>query len=218
VLVSSLAAAGPTVPGRPLGGDLPGAPVTAYGRSKLAGEQVVREGDLPWTIVRPPVVYGPRDTAVLELFRVARRGIVPVFGDGSQELSAIYGPDLAEALIEAAATPAGRVYYPAHPDRFTSADLARAVGRAVGREVRLVRLPAGPARLLLTLCGAVARIAGRSTILNADKAAEFLAPAWTCDPSALTADSGWRARHDLASGLAATAAAYRTDGWIPAAR
>jgi dTDP-4-dehydrorhamnose reductase len=71
--------------------------VTAYGRSKLAGEEELRRSPLPWTILRPPLVYGPRDTEVLKVFRLAKTGFVPVFGDGSQELSAIYGPDLANA-------------------------------------------------------------------------------------------------------------------------
>jgi hypothetical protein len=73
VLVSSLAAGGPTVPGRPLLGHEPPHPVTAYGRSKLAAEAVVRAGPLPWTIVRPPAVYGPRDR---EMFRSSARQVL----------------------------------------------------------------------------------------------------------------------------------------------
>src|SRR5687768_3198073 len=61
VLVSSLAAAGPSRRGVPLSGDETPRPVTAYGRSKLAAETVVRDSALPWSIVRPPIVYGPRD-------------------------------------------------------------------------------------------------------------------------------------------------------------
>ena len=63
VLVSSMAAGGPAARGRPLDGSAPPMPVTQYGRSKLAGEAVVRASPLRWTVVRPPMVYGPRDTA-----------------------------------------------------------------------------------------------------------------------------------------------------------
>ncbi|HKH83604.1 MAG TPA: NAD(P)-dependent oxidoreductase, partial [Gemmatimonadales bacterium] len=89
VFVSSLAAAGPSQRGSPLTGEEPGRPVTAYGRSKLAAEQSLKESSLPWTIVRPPIVYGPRDREILKVFRLARLRIAPVFGDGGQELSAV---------------------------------------------------------------------------------------------------------------------------------
>lgn len=216
VLVSSLAAAGPTRPGRPLEGGEPPAPVSAYGRSKLGGEEAVRASGVPWTIVRPPLVYGPWDREVLKVFRGARLPWVPVSGDGSQELSAVYAPDLAAALLAVAASPAtvGRVYYPCHGERFTSAGLVHAVARALGRRVRTVAIGERPTRVLLAVTGAAARLLGRRTILTPDKANELFQPAWTCDPAALTRDTGWRAEHDLASGLPATVAWYRRQGWI----
>lgn len=217
VLVSSMAAGGPAPRGRPLLGDEPSAPVTAYGRSKLAGEDVVRAGRLPWTIVRPPMVYGPRDTEVLKVFRLARTGIAPVFGDGSQELSAIYGPDLAEALLAAGSSERslGRTYYACHPEVFTSAGFVRAVGTALsGRAPQVVPLPALLARVALGLTGTAARLTGRATILTPDKANEFFQPAWTGDPAPLSRDTGWQARHDLASGLAATVRWYREQRWL----
>ena len=134
VLVSSMAAGGPSPRGRPLKGDEPPLPVTRYGRSKLAAEEVVRASGLPWTIVRPPMVYGPRDREVLKVFRIARLGIAPVFGDGTQELSAVHGADLADALIAAAITPATihRIYYASHPDVFTTTHFVRERRRSDG--------------------------------------------------------------------------------------
>lgn len=220
VFVSSMAAAGPSRPGHPLTGSETPQPVTQYGRSKLAGEAVVRDGKLPWTIVRPPMVYGPNDAEVLKVFKLVRTGIVPIFGDGSQELSAIYGPDLADALIAAAASEqtAGKTYYACHPEVFTSGAFVQAVARAAkplsARAVRLVALPLWLARWLLTLTGTAATLIGRATILTADKANEFFQPAWTGDPSPLVADSGWQPKYDLTAGLAATAAWYRAEGWL----
>lgn len=219
VLVSSMAAGGPSPKGSPRTGQEPATPVTAYGRSKLAGEEQLRRSPLPWTILRPPMVYGPRDTEVLKVFRLARTGIVPVFGDGSQELSAVYGPDLATALVAAARSPAtiARTYYACHPEIFSSAAFVTAVGHAVrgktGR-TRLVPLPSWVARGVLGLTGTVARLAGQATILTPDKANEFFQPAWTGDPSALTRDTGWAPQHGIGSGLGATAEWYRQQGWL----
>jgi len=214
--VSSLAAGGPSAPGAPRALDAPAAPVTAYGRSKLAGEQVVRSSDLPWTILRPPMVYGPWDTELLKLFKLARMGWTPVFGRGTQELSTVYAPDLAAALVAAAGSEAtvGRSYAACHPEIFSSRMLASAVGRAVGRTVRIIGLSERSSRALLAITGTTARLLGRTTILNADKLHEFFAPAWTADSTPLTRDTTWIATHDLDAGLRATAAWYRERGWI----
>ncbi len=216
IYVSSMAAAGPAARGRPLQGHEPPAPVTAYGRSKLAGESVVRASRLPWTIVRPPMVYGPRDREVLKVFQLARLGLAPVFGDGTQELSAVHASDLARALMAVATAPAavGATYYACHPETFTSAAFVRAVGHAAGTRVIVLRIPFTVGRLALAGTGAAARAAGRATILNADKANEFFQPAWTGDSAPLTRDTGWRAAHDLASGLADTWHWYRSARWL----
>jgi nucleoside-diphosphate-sugar epimerase len=216
ILVSSMAAAGPSAPGRPHTGQEPPQPVTHYGRSKLAGEEEVRRSSLPWTILRPSMVYGPRDKEVLKVFKLARWGVAPVFGSGAQELSAVIGEDLARALVAAAVTDlaVGRTYYPCHPEIFTSRAFAQAAGQAVGRNVATPGVPEWLARGLLSLTGAAARLANQATILNADKANEFFQPAWTGDPAALTQDTGWEAQHDLTSGVTLTAAWYRAAGWL----
>lgn len=77
-----------------------------------------------------------------------------------------------------------------------------------------MRLPAALARVALWTVGSLAALAGRATVLSAEKADEFLAPAWTCRPDALTRDSGWRAATDLAAGLSRTTTWYRAEGWL----
>ncbi|MFN2324536.1 MAG: NAD-dependent epimerase/dehydratase family protein [Gemmatimonadales bacterium] len=216
VLVSSLAAAGPSPRGGRRANLEPSEPVTGYGRSKAAAEEVVRRGPVPWVIARPPAVYGPRDVEMLKVFKIARLGVAPVFGDGSQELSLVFGPDLADALAAMGSTAGveGRVYYPAHPEVVTSGELVRTIGRALGRRMRLVPLPRPVAGGILQLTGLAARLMGRATLLTPDKANEFYQPAWTCDPAPLERDTGWSAAHDLERGVATTLAWYRHAGWL----
>ena len=217
VLVSSLAAAGPTTAGHPIDETRAPAPVTDYGRSKLAAEVLVKAMPFPWTIVRPPVVYGEWDRGTLKIFQLARAPVAPVFGDGLQELSVIHADDLARALVVAGTSPAaqGRVYFATHSATTTSRDLMRACARALGASPpRIVPVPALVARGLLWTVGSLAHLAGRATFLSADKANEYLAPAWTCRGDALTRDTGWRAEIDLEPGLARTAAWYREVGWL----
>ena len=216
VYVSSLAATGPAEAGRPVDETAPPRPLTPYGRSKLAGEQSVRESGAIFTIVRPPIVYGPRDRQTLRLFRVARRGLVPLLGDGSQELSLVHATDLADALVAAAASPrtVGGVYHAAHPEVWTQRALLEEIGRAVGARPWLVPLPVAVVRAALGLSGAFTRLTGRPTLLDPAKAPELLAPAWTCATSALTRDAGWQARIPLARGAREAAAWYAQAGWL----
>ena len=216
VLVSSLAVSGPSLPGRAAEErDLP-APVTAYGRSKLAGEQAARASGAPLTIVRPPAVYGPRDRAFLALFRWASHGLVPLLGDGSQELTLVHARDLALALVAAAESPQalGGTYHAAHPTVVTQLELALAIGRAVGRPVRTLRLPSPVVRAALATAGTLTRALGGAPLLDADKAHELLAPGWVASSQALWRDAGWKALVGLDEGLAETARHYREAGWL----
>ncbi|HXY69615.1 MAG TPA: NAD(P)-dependent oxidoreductase [Gemmatimonadales bacterium] len=214
VHVSSIAAVGPTARGTRLSEDSPCRPLTAYGRSKLAGEAVVRAAGVPWTIVRPPVVYGPRDRELLRLFRIARYGVAPVFGWGGQELSLVFVADLAEGIARAGREPAtvGETYHLAHPEIVTARRLAVEIGRAVrGHAPLILPLPGALAAPIVRAIGRAAAATGRRTVVSGDKMAEFLAPAFGTSVAKAERELGWRPAHDLVRGLAETTAWYRSE-------
>lgn len=211
VYISSMAAGGPALRDRPVSGPVEN-PVTMYGRSKLAGEVAVRGASLPWVILRPPTIYGPRDSDnLLTVFRAAKFGIAPMFGDGSMQLSLVHVEDLADAITLAgnAAGVLGGTYYTNHPEILTGREMIERIGGALGRRVRLVPLPEWVARTALSATGAWAAALRRKTILRADKANEFYQPAWIGDPSPFIEATGWSPRFDAGSGLAHTAEWYR---------
>jgi nucleoside-diphosphate-sugar epimerase len=217
VLTSSLAAAGPAARGTPRTTEEPERPVTMYGRSKRASERVVRESGLDWVIARPPAVYGPRDRDnFLAVFKASRLGLLPVFGDGTQELSMVYAPDLADALFLAGTAPGvgGRAYFVSHPEIVTSAGVVEEIARAAGRRVRLLPLPRPVAELALGAVGGTAALLKRKTILRADKANEFFQPAWTGDVAPFLRDTGWQPAHALRPGMEATYRWYVEQGWL----
>ena len=216
VYVSSQAALGPSGRDTPLDEDAPCRPVTAYGRSKLAGERAVTKGSLAWTIVRPPSVYGPRDKEFLQLFQVVRRGVAPVFGDGTQQLSLVYIDDLVRAVITAGLRPeaTGRIYHAAHAEIVLSRDVALAAGRAIGKSPMVLPLPGAVAAPIVALIGTVVRAIGRRTVLNSDKMAEFLAPAWLLSSARAASELGWTAQTDLRAGMTLTGTWYREQGWL----
>jgi nucleoside-diphosphate-sugar epimerase len=153
---------------------------------------------------------------MLRVFRAVAFGIAPVPGDGSQRLSLVYGPDLAQALVAASLTPAAiaGTFYPAHPEIVTNRELLAILGQAIGRRVRTLPIPSPLVRAGLWATEGVSRLSGRATLLTRDKGNELLEPAWLCDPAPLTRTTGWFARHDLQRGAPPTFEWYRRHGWL----
>jgi len=218
VYVSSQAAAGPSRRGTPKRETDTAAPVSNYGASKLAGEEVVRQSGLPWTVVRPAAVYGPRDKSFLTVFKIARLRVFPTFGTADQELSLIYIDDLIGALLAASDAHAAlnRTYFACHPEVVTSRMLARLFYQAVrdidgpsGAGPLIVELPGWLTRAIMATSGVAAKMSGRATMISADKAGELLAEGWTCSPEAICNDAGWKADVALTSGARKTVRWYR---------
>ncbi len=221
VYVSSQAAAGPSTRGSQRTEQDPPAPVSDYGRSKLAGEEAVRTSPFSWTIVRPPAVYGPRDTEFLRVFKLARSPIVPLVSDPGQELSLIYVADLVEALLASTSDAArNNVYFASHADFVTAGQLIHHARRAVkptdnsSSAPILIRVPEVVGRAILTVTGEVAKLFGKATILTRDKANELMAAAWVCSSAALERDTGWKAKTSHEAGFRETARWYREKGWL----
>jgi nucleoside-diphosphate-sugar epimerase len=218
VYVSSLAAAGPSPGGKvPCTEDMPPRPLTWYGRSKLAGEDAVRSlPGLNWTIVRPPIVYGPRERDVLGYFRLAQSGWLPVVGFADRFYSLIYAEDLAAGLVRAAQAPGavGQVYFLAGPEVVTWIELGRLIASALGVAGRPFRVPQAVASAAGRIADAVAHAQGRPHIFSSQKVLEMLAPAWVCSADKAARDIGWRAATPLSDGLASTARWYRDHGWV----
>lgn len=215
VYLSSLAAVGPAT-GRPVRPEDEPRPITAYGRSKLAGERAaLNRPGIEAAVVRPPAVYGARDRDLLTFFRFARMGVLPSAGPPDREVQMIYAPDLADAILAAAGTSgATGVYHAAEPTRYTWSRVLEMVGEAVGRPAVRVRVPAVAVRSAAAISEAVARVTGRPVIFDRDKARELLAPGWTCETEYARRELGFEAAVPLAEGLAETVAWYRAYGWL----
>jgi nucleoside-diphosphate-sugar epimerase len=217
VYLSSLAAAGPSANGRGVGpADTPN-PLTAYGRSKLAGETIALAAadEVEVVILRAPAVYGPRDRDLYRFFRLAARGILPVPAGPARPLQLIHVGDLAEALVRAVtADRAAGIVHVAEATAYTWEEVARMVAEAVGADARVVRVPGALVTAAARASELVAAAFGRSTIFNGDKARELLAPGWLCETETARNLLGFEARIPLRDGLSTTAQWYREHGWL----
>jgi UDP-glucose 4-epimerase len=186
-----------------------------YGWSKAGAEDVVRAAPLPQCIVRPPGIYGPRDSDMFELFAMARRGVIllPPAGRGSW----IHAGDLAALLMTLARTPdfpAGALFEA--DDGAESGISHRALGRAIASAVgRPGALCISAPRPLLALTARADRLVrGDKAKLTPDRAAYMAHPDWVCDPTLRPNPTLWSPSKALAEGLAATARWYQDAGWF----
>jgi len=207
VLISSLAARGP---------DGSGHPESAYGRSKLEAETQLRSlgGRMETVALRPAAVYGPRDTDLLPLFRMASIGWLPI-PSGAGSLQPVYAADTARAVLAAVRERAIFGPFPvAENRRYSWKDIVAGLEEVFGRTVRAVRLPA----LAFILSGRVAEWAARPfsavPVFDERRARDLAIHTWTCDTSATERALGWRAEVPLFEGLERTARWYRQAGWL----
>jgi uncharacterized protein YbjT (DUF2867 family) len=185
-----------------------------YGASKARAEKLVKASGLDWTIVRPPAIYGPRDTDWLELFKMSRFGFVPVPNEG--RVSMIHVEDLARLLLALATgceEVTGRTFEPddGRLGGWTHYELARAIGWAMGGRPRVIGLsPRTMAR-----AARADRFVRRSRAkLTPDRAAYFSHPDWVVSRAARPPHALWQPRIETREGLKATARWYREKGWV----
>lgn len=219
VHVSTLAVAGPSFDGTPLRESEAPRPLSAYGRSKLAGERAVLDDKnaMQVVVIRPPAVYGPRDVEVLAFFRAVQRGVLPTIGQGGATLSMIHGADCAAACIAAlgAEVPSGSVYFVNDGKVHPMLALLEEIERALGKRARIrVALPVPLVAAAAWGSELYGKLAGKAVMLTRDKLAEIRQPHWVCDASRAVRELGWQPRVELAEGVRETAAWYRREGWL----
>jgi nucleoside-diphosphate-sugar epimerase len=218
VLVSSLAAAGPSGD-RPRVESDPCAPVSAYGRSKLAGERAAVEelakANIPWTIIRPPIVYGERDRDVLLVFRQIRAGLIPIVGGRAsltKRYSLVHAEDLARGIVDAtdSRSAENQVYFLPGPRDATFEEMVAGIERAVGKTARRIPVPRAAAVPVALGAELLSWIASKPSIVSRDKLRELDAPGWTCSGAAAARDFNYRPSIDFPEGF------EREAGWARA--
>lgn len=187
--------------------------LSLYGASKMKGEELVIRSGLDWAIVRPPAVYGPGDREMLELFRMAKLGIMLMPPRG--RVSVIHVHDLARLLLALAdpAAPASCLIEPddGRPGGWTHREFAKALAAAVGTKAAVL---SSPGILLRLAARADQLLRGEKAKLTADRAAYFSHHDWVVEPKRAPSAELWRPQVDTMQGLAGTAAWYRDHGWL----
>ncbi len=187
--------------------------LSMYGASKARAEELVRSSGLEWAMVRPPAVYGPGDKETLELFRMAKLGLMLMPPRG--HLSLIHVDDLARLLLALADRNApSNIMIEAddgQPGGWSHRQFARALGRAVGTNPAIVSTPGIFIRLAAR---ADQMFRGPKAKLTIDRAAYFSHRNWVVDPRLGAPPDLWKPGIPTNQGLKETADWYRTKGWL----
>jgi len=188
--------------------------LSAYGRSKYDSEEPVIAAGHDWTIIRPPAVYGPGDREMLELFRFAKRRVLPLPPSGGR-LSLIHVGDLCGLILNCLdqETSFCRTYEPddGREGGWTTIELAHAIGRAVNKAVLPLPIP----KALLPIGVRLDKLfRGGKAKLTQDRMAYYCHPDWTAAPHSHPPTHLWQAQIPTDEGLKATALWYRAEGWL----
>jgi dihydroflavonol-4-reductase len=170
---------------------------------------------VPFAIVRPSAIYGPRDTRLLKVFRMAARGVFPMLGHGRTLYHLIHVEDLVDIIQLAAVHPAalGGAVIAGNPEPIPMRRMVEVIGEALGRRVRVVRVPAWPVFAAADICEAVCRPFGLEPPLYRRRVA-FFTKDRAFDTRKLRDVLGYRCRYTNEEGLAATARWYVEHGWL----
>ena len=215
VHVSSLAAVGPAQDPSGVGPESDPSPVSDYGRSKWAGELVVEAsaGDSWWVIVRPPAIYGPRDTDMFELFKMANRGLA-VIPAGDRWLTVAHVSDVVRSLLAAACAGPRRVYHVGDPSPCRLDQLFRQLAKSGGVRVRILRVPPVTVSLMAAAAVPMRRLGLVRTALTRDKAREARERYWTSRTEDSLEALAVGNQLPLDAGAGDTWAWYRENGWL----
>jgi 2-alkyl-3-oxoalkanoate reductase len=219
VFISNLAAMGPSKDGPPLRGDEEPHPVTHYGRSKLEAERAVyaAKDEIKVTILRPPAIYGPRDSEIFAVFQAIQRGVLPTIGDANNSLSMVYGTDAGLACVRAifADVPSGSTYFIDDGRVYRLREMLEGVEDALGKKALLrVNLPLPVVYLAALGTEVYGKLANKAVMLTRDKMNEIRQPHWVCSSAAAQTELGWSPKVTLREGTEMTARWYRENGWL----
>jgi nucleoside-diphosphate-sugar epimerase len=187
--------------------------LSLYGASKHKAEALVHGSGLDWVIVRPPAVYGPGDKETLELFRMAKLGLMVMPPKG--RVSVLHVDDLARLLLALAgrAAPSNMLVEAddGKPNGWTHREFAKALGTAVGTKPAIL---SSPGILLRLAARADQLVRGPRAKLTVDRAAYFSHRNWVIEPKRACPPGLWQPEIATDEGLKATADWYRAQGWL----
>lgn len=180
------------------------AKISHYAASKYAAEQcLIDSGIDAWTIIRPPAVYGPRDSELKPLFDWMQRGILWVPADDKKRFSLLHVQDLCNLISHSLVSEDSEqnIMEPddGKPDGYDWRDIQTIASDFFQRRVVLIKAPASVLFSLASINLLTSRILKRSPMLTPSKVQELLHDNWVADSAHIR--PAWKPMIDFKKGL-----------------
>ncbi len=194
-------------------------PLTSYGKSKKMAEDyiIAENGIIPYTIVRPPAVYGPRDSATMPMFKAAEKGIGTLIGFDDKYVSIISSMDLCRGIVDAAFSDntVNETYFIGSENYYDWTTIINAMAKSAGKDKILkLRIPHSIVKIMGNVNGLIGRITGNPPVFDSEKSIDFIQKYWTCSVEKAKKDFGYEQKHSLEAGFKETYDWYKSNGWF----
>ncbi len=124
-------------------GTRPGAK-SEYHKTKWEAEELVRASGIPYTILRPSLIYGPGDQFTIRLSEMIRRSpVLPIIGSGKSRVQPIYIEDVVSCIVKAVTSDSfyNEMYEIGGPEQLTFEEVTVAIAAAMGVKRPAVHMP-----------------------------------------------------------------------------
>ena len=218
VFISSLAAYGPAddLIDHIVTEDSTPKPVTAYGKSKLEAETYLKSRtSLPYVIIRPTAVYGPKDKEFLNVYQMIANGISLQPGLESQFITLIYTKDLAAIIIKACLSEYSKTaYFVTDGNLYSSDHFVNVIKKILNKPTINIKVPLFLVKIITFFTENVSKLTGNYSILNTDKVSELEARSWNCDATKYKNELGYEIEYNLEKAIIESVAWYKQNKWL----
>ena len=216
--LSSLAAAGPSNEGEPAQEKNLCNPVTYYGESKLAGEKIALKyaSSLPIVIIRPPVVYGPRETNFFIYLKALSQGWNIKIGKKRRELSLIYVADIVRAMVQAAVCypKSSRLYYVTDGESYVWRDISDFAIRTLNVRAKPLVIPEMLLPFFSFFFEALALFGTKPALFDRQRVIDVCQTSWVASPKEFFESHIFQPKYDLEKGLKETISWCKENNWL----
>jgi dihydroflavonol-4-reductase len=218
IITSSQTACGPSVDGKPCTEETLEHPLTRYGKSKLAQEQLAKKYmvKLPITIVRPSAVYGERDTEIYLFFKTYKQGLMTMVGFDKKKVNLVHVDDLVNGIYLSSISQKskGETYFIGAEEHYDWDQIGEVCRKAFGKKAITIRFPHFLVYTVATVAQFFAMFSSKAATFNIEKARDFVQSSWTCDVSKAARDFAYHQELSLEAGMIRTIDWYRAMKWL----
>jgi len=218
LVVSSQTVTGPSLNGTPVDENTKCQPITTYGRSKFAEEELAKSymDKLPITICRAPAVFGERDTEILIFFKTFNSGLMTKIGFNKKYLSLIHVIDLVNGFYLAAESQQskGKIYFISSEKYYTWEEVSEITSKVLNKKPITVRIPHSVVFFIAAIAQFFALFSKKPATLNIEKAKDITQKEWTCNTEKAIRELGYHQNISLEDGIKRTCDWYKEMKWI----